>query len=74
LNHDRGSFDSTGEQDQSQESGMHGSVDVAAPAPAFAAPSEKADVRPLDPNLLFGGISLVVFLIAIVTGVQGAWY
>jgi len=44
------------------------------PMPAFGATSEKSDVSPLDPILLFGGIGLSVFLIAILTGVQGVWY
>jgi hypothetical protein len=44
------------------------------PMPAFGAASEKSDVSPLDPILLFGGIGLSVFLIAILTGVQGVWY
>jgi hypothetical protein len=41
---------------------------------AFTAPSEESGDGPLDAVLLFGGIGLLVFLIAILTGVQGAWY
>jgi hypothetical protein len=44
------------------------------PMSAFSGASEKSDESPLDPILLFGGIGLLVFLIAILTGVQGAWY
>jgi hypothetical protein len=44
------------------------------PVSAFRGSSEKSDDRPLDPVLLFGGIGLSVFLIAILTGVQGVWY
>jgi hypothetical protein len=44
------------------------------PVSAFRWSSEKSDDRPLDPILLFGGIGLSVFLIAILTGVQGVWY
>jgi hypothetical protein len=44
------------------------------PVSAFQGSSEKSDDRPLDPILLFGGIGLSVFLIAILTGVQGVWY
>jgi hypothetical protein len=42
----------------------------------ISAPSstKKSDDRPLDSSVLFGGICLFAFLIAIVTGVQGAWY
>jgi hypothetical protein len=45
-----------------------------APMSALSAASEKSNQRPLDPILLFGGIGLLVFLIAILTGVQGVWY
>jgi hypothetical protein len=44
------------------------------PMSAFPASSEKSDDRPLDPILLFGGIGLFAFVIAILTGVQGVWY
>jgi hypothetical protein len=47
---------------------------VFAPMSAFTAPSEKSDDSPLDPILLFGGIGVLVLLIAILTGVQGVWY
>ena len=45
--------------------------------PAFtastASPAKSGDSS-LDPILLFGGIGLMTFLIAILTGVQGVWY
>jgi len=47
---------------------------IFAPMSAFTAPSEKPDHSPLGPILLFGGIGVLVFLIAILTGMQGAWY
>jgi hypothetical protein len=53
---------------------MHKAAQFFAPTSAFAAASEKSHDRPLDPTLLFGGIGLAVFLIAILTGVQGVWY
>jgi hypothetical protein len=42
-------------------------------APVSVSSSKKSDVRPLDPNVLFCGIGLLAFLIAILTGVQGVW-
>jgi hypothetical protein len=42
--------------------------------PTFEVSSEKFVDRPLNPIVLFGGIGLLVFLIAILTGVQGVWY
>jgi hypothetical protein len=50
---------------------MQKAAQIYAPTPAFVAPSEKSEDSPLDPILLFGGIGLAVFLIAILTGVQG---
>jgi hypothetical protein len=47
---------------------------IFAPMSAFTAPSEESGDGPLDAVLLFGGIGLLVFLIAILTGVQGVWY
>jgi hypothetical protein len=41
---------------------------------AFTASPAKSDHSSLDPILLFGGIGLLAFLIAILTGVQGVWY
>jgi len=38
------------------------------------ASSEQPDDRRLDPILLFCGIGLFAFVIAILTGVQGVWY
>ncbi len=53
---------------------MSNAAHIFAPIPASRVPSEKSDDSPLNPILLFGGIGLLVFLIAILTGVQGAWY
>jgi hypothetical protein len=47
---------------------------IFAPMSAFFAPSEESSDSPLDPILLFGGIGVLVFLIAILTGIQGVWY
>jgi hypothetical protein len=44
------------------------------PIPPPRVPSEKSDNSPLGPILLFGGIGLLVLLIAILTGVPGEWY
>jgi hypothetical protein len=53
---------------------MPRAAQIFTPMSAFTAASEKSDNSPLDPILLFGGIGLLVFLIAILTGVQGVWY
>jgi hypothetical protein len=53
---------------------MPKAAQIFAPMEAFRASSERSDDSPLDPILLFGGIGLAVFLIAILTGVQGVWY
>jgi hypothetical protein len=42
--------------------------------PAFTASPAKSGDGSLDPILLFGGIGLMAFLVAILTGVQGVWY
>jgi hypothetical protein len=42
------------------------------PLSTFTAASEKSDSS-LDPILLFCGICLFAFLIAVFTGVQGVW-
>ncbi|HEV3501514.1 MAG TPA: hypothetical protein VGZ92_14435 [Bradyrhizobium sp.] len=47
---------------------------IFAPMSAFTPSSEKSDGSPLGPIVLFCGIGLLVFLIAILTGVQGAWH
>lgn len=39
-----------------------------------SASTGKSGRIPLDPILLFSGIGLLAFLIAVVTGVQGVWY
>ncbi len=43
------------------------------PISAFGASSEKSDQQ-LDPVVLFCGICLLAFLVAILTGEQGVWY
>jgi hypothetical protein len=59
---------------------MRGEPDMSKAASIFApisispASSEESDDRPLDPILLFCGIGLFAFVIAILTGVQGVWY
>ena len=45
-----------------------------APMSATSASARRPDRIPLDPIVLFSGIGLVAFLIAVVTGVQGVWY
>jgi hypothetical protein len=52
---------------------MPRAAQIAVAMPTFKASLEKSEHRPLDPTLLFGGIGLIVFLIAILTGVQGVW-
>jgi hypothetical protein len=47
---------------------------IFAPMSAFFAPSEESNDSSLDPIVLFGGIGVLVFLIAMLTGVQGVWY
>jgi hypothetical protein len=42
--------------------------------PAFTASPAKSGDSSLDPVLLFGGIGVLAFLIAVLTGVQGVWY
>jgi hypothetical protein len=53
---------------------MLNAAHIFAPIPASRAPSGKPDVAPIGPILLFAGIGLLVFLIAIVAGVPGDWY
>jgi hypothetical protein len=53
---------------------MPRAVETFAPMPTFKAAAEKPVDRPLDPIILFSGIGLLAFLIAILTGVQGVWY
>ena len=53
---------------------MPRAVHIATPMPTLTASSKKSGDRPLNPIALFGGIGLLVFLVAIVTGVQGVWY
>jgi hypothetical protein len=42
--------------------------------PASNVASKKIDSHPLVPIALFSGVGLLVSLIAILCGVQGAWY
>jgi hypothetical protein len=42
--------------------------------PASSVSSEKSESHPLVAIAIFSGIGLLVSLIAILTGVQGAWY
>ena len=53
---------------------MLNAAHIFAPIPAPRASSEKPDAAPIGPILLFGGIGLLVFLIAILAGVPGEWY
>jgi hypothetical protein len=53
---------------------MPKAAQIFAPMSALAAASQKSEDSSLDPILLFGGIGVLVFLIAVVTGVQGIWY
>jgi hypothetical protein len=53
---------------------MPTAIRIAAPIPASTASSEKSDLNELLPIALFSGIGLLVSLVAILTGVQGAWY
>jgi hypothetical protein len=49
-------------------------VRTAAPISATTASPEKSDRRELVSVALFSGIGLLVSLVAILMGVQGAWY
>ena len=53
---------------------MSRAAQLFAPMSATSASARKSDWMTLDPILLFGGIGLLAFLIAAVTGVQGVWY
>ncbi len=53
---------------------MPRAIRIAVPMPTLTASSKKSDGRPLNPIVLFCGIGLLAFLVAIVTGVQGVWY
>jgi hypothetical protein len=46
----------------------------ASSVPASTASSEKSESHPLVSIALFSGIGLLVTLVAILLGVQGAWY
>ena len=43
------------------------------PVKTFTASSEKSD-RSLDPAVLFCGIYVAAFLVAVLTGQQGVWF
>jgi hypothetical protein len=47
---------------------------ISARIPASTASSEKSENHPLVSIALFSGIGLLASLIAILMGVQGAWY
>jgi hypothetical protein len=47
---------------------------ISAQVPVSAAASDKSEGHPLVAIALFAGIGLLVSLIAMLTGVQGAWY
>ena len=56
------------------EHDMPRAAQLFAPMSATSASTRKSDRIPLNPILLFSGIGLLAFLIAVVTGVQGVWY
>jgi hypothetical protein len=47
---------------------------ISVQVPASTASSEKSESHPLVSIAIFSGIGLLVSLIAILMGVQGAWY
>jgi hypothetical protein len=47
---------------------------ISAQIPASTISSEKSESHPLVSIAIFSGIGLLVSLIAILMGVQGAWY
>jgi hypothetical protein len=47
---------------------------VSAPIAATTASPQQVEGHPLVPIALFSGIGLLVSLVAILMGVQGAWY
>ena len=47
---------------------------IAVQIPASSASAEKSESHPLVSIAIFSGIGLLISLIAILTGVQGAWY
>jgi hypothetical protein len=53
---------------------MLNAAHIFAPLPAPRTASDKSDAAPIGPILLFGGIGLLVLLVAILTGVPGEWY
>jgi hypothetical protein len=59
---------STGEPD------MPKAARISAPIPASTISSERSESHPLVSIAIFSGIGLLVSLIAILMGVQGAWY
>jgi hypothetical protein len=52
---------------------MSRAAHIFAPISAVTSSSEKSDTT-LDPIVLFCGICLLAFLVAILTGEQGVWY
>jgi hypothetical protein len=53
---------------------MPKALNVTTPIPASATSSEKPDHRQLTAIALFCGAGLLVSLVAVLMGVQGAWY
>jgi hypothetical protein len=47
---------------------------ISVPIAASPVSSEKSESHPLVPIAIFSGIGLLISLIAILMGVQGAWY
>lgn len=52
---------------------MSRAAHIFAPTSAFTSASKKSDSK-LDPKMLFVGICLLAFFVAVLTGVQGVWY
>jgi hypothetical protein len=63
----------TGELDMPKAARISARI-PASSVPASTASSEKSESHPLISIALFSGIGLLVSLVAILMGVQGAWY
>lgn len=53
---------------------MSKAAQIFLPIPGSTASSEQSENSEFDAIVLFSGIGVVAFLIAIMTGVQGVWY
>lgn len=53
---------------------MQKTAHISVSIPASRASSDSSDSHPLVPIAIFSGIGLLVSLVAILTGVPGAWY